>query len=35
VQRNVSSLAVVGNHFGERIGVTPFDSKATGDEWDE
>jgi Right handed beta helix region len=30
VQRNVFSLAVLGNHFGERIGDTPFDSEATG-----
>jgi hypothetical protein len=30
VQRNVVSLAVLGNHFGERIGDTPFDSEATG-----
>jgi len=35
VQRNVTSLAVLGNHFGERIGDTPFDSEATGGDWDD
>jgi hypothetical protein len=35
VQRNVSSLAVLGNHFGEQIGDTPFDSEATGGDWDD
>ncbi|MFL6077086.1 MAG: right-handed parallel beta-helix repeat-containing protein [Mycobacteriales bacterium] len=35
VQRNVSSLAVLGNHFGEHIGDTPFDSEATGGDWDD
>lgn len=35
VQRNVFSLAVIGNHFGEQIGDTPFDSEATGGEWDD
>jgi hypothetical protein len=35
VQRNVISLAVLGNHFGERIGDTPFDGEATGGGWDD
>jgi Right handed beta helix region len=35
VQRNVFSLAVIGNHFGEVIGDTPFDSEATGGDWDD
>lgn len=35
VQRNVFSLAVLGNHFGEHIGKTPFDAEATGDGWDD
>ncbi|MEN3360053.1 MAG: Pectate lyase superfamily protein [Mycobacteriales bacterium] len=35
VQRNVFSLAVLGNHFGERIGDTPFDSEATGGAGDD
>lgn len=35
VQRNVFSLAVIGNHFGEQIGDTPFDGEATGGDWDD
>lgn len=35
VQRNVFSLAVLGNHFGEQIGDTPFDGEATGGDWDD
>jgi hypothetical protein len=35
VQRNVFSLAVLGNHFGVQIGDTPFDSEATGGDWDD
>src|SRR3954468_15749596 len=35
VQRNVFSLAVLGNHFGEAIGDTPFDSEPTGGEGDD
>ncbi|MEV4050148.1 right-handed parallel beta-helix repeat-containing protein [Amycolatopsis sp. NPDC049688] len=35
VQRNVFSLAVLGNHFGERIGDTAFDGEATGGDWDD
>ncbi|HSV66445.1 MAG TPA: hypothetical protein VLJ59_11140, partial [Mycobacteriales bacterium] len=35
VQRNVFSLAVLGNHFGEQIGDTAFDSEATGGGWDD
>jgi hypothetical protein len=35
VQRNVISLAVLGNHFGERIGDTPFDGEATGGGFDD
>src|SRR2546430_211148 len=35
VQRNVVSLAVVDNHFGEKIGDTAFDSEATGGGDDE
>jgi parallel beta helix pectate lyase-like protein len=34
VQREVRSLAVLGNHFGGRIGDTPFDSEPTGGEDD-
>lgn len=30
VQRNVISLAVLGNHFGGNIGDTAFDAEATG-----
>jgi hypothetical protein len=30
VQRNVKSLAVLGNHFGVNINDTPFDAEATG-----
>ena len=30
VQRNVNSLAVLGNHFGVNINDTPFDAEATG-----
>ena len=35
VQRNVFSLAVLGNHFGEQIGDTAFDGEATGGDWDD
>lgn len=35
VQRNVFSLAVLGNHFGGQIGDTAFDGEATGGEWDD
>jgi hypothetical protein len=35
VQRNVFSLAVLGNHFGEKIGDTAFDSEPTGGEGDD
>jgi hypothetical protein len=35
VQRNVFSLAVLGNHFGELIGDTAFDGDATGGDWDD
>jgi hypothetical protein len=35
VQRNVRSLAVLGNHFGEQIGDTPFDGEATGGDEDD
>jgi hypothetical protein len=35
VQRNVFSLAVLGNHFGGQIGDTPFDAEATGGEGDD
>src|SRR4051812_28737657 len=35
VQRNVFSLAVLGNHFGEQIGDTAFDAEATGGDWDD
>jgi Right handed beta helix region len=28
-------LAVLGNHFGEQIGDTPFDGEATGGDWDD
>jgi len=35
VQRNVFSLAVLGNHFGEQIGDTAFDSEATGGQFDD
>lgn len=35
VQRNVFSLAVLGNHFGEQIGDTAFDSDATGNGTDD
>ena len=35
VQRNVFSLAVLGNHFGEQIGDTAFDSEATGGGFDD
>jgi hypothetical protein len=35
VQRNVFSLAVLGNHFGEQIGDTAFDSEPTGGDWDD
>jgi len=35
VQRNVNSLAVLGNHFGEVIGDTAFDGEATGGGWDD
>jgi hypothetical protein len=35
VQRNVFSLSVLGNHFGQRIGDTPFDSEATGGDGDD
>ncbi|HEX6686305.1 MAG TPA: right-handed parallel beta-helix repeat-containing protein [Candidatus Limnocylindrales bacterium] len=35
VQRNVFSLAVLGNHFSEQIGDTPFDGEASGGGWDE
>jgi hypothetical protein len=35
VQRNVFSLAVLGNHFGGQIGDTPFDGEATGGDWDD
>ena len=35
VQRNVFSLAVLGNHFGEQIGDTAFDAEASGGEWDD
>jgi hypothetical protein len=35
VQRNVFSLAVLGNHFGVQIGDTPFDAEATGDGPDD
>ena len=35
VQRNVFSLAVLGNHFGEQIGDTAFDGEATGGDFDD
>jgi hypothetical protein len=35
VQRNVFSLAVLGNHFGEKINDTAFDSEPTGGEGDD
>ena len=35
VQRDVRSLAVLGNHFGGRIGDTPFDSEPTAGEDDD
>ena len=35
VQRNVQSLSVLGNHFGDQIGDTPFDSEPTGGEGDD
>lgn len=35
VQRNVRSLAVLGNHFGDQIGDTPFDSEPTGGGGDD
>ncbi len=35
VQRNVNSLAVLGNHFGGQIGDTAFDGEATGGGWDD
>src|SRR5262249_19199791 len=35
VQRNVISLAVIGNHFAERIGDTPFDGEASGGGFDD
>jgi parallel beta helix pectate lyase-like protein len=35
VQRNVFSLAVLGNHFGEQIGDTAFDGEATGADFDD
>ncbi len=35
VQRNVVSLAVLGNHFGEQIGDTPFDGEPSGGEGDD
>jgi len=34
VQRNVISLAVLDNHFGEKIGDTAFDAEATGGDDD-
>ncbi len=35
VQRNVVSLAVLGNHFSGQIGDTPFDGEATGGGFDD
>lgn len=35
VQRNVLSLAVLGNHFGEQIGDTAFDGDPTGSGTDD
>jgi hypothetical protein len=35
VQRNVLSLAVLANHFGDTIGDTPFDSEPTGGQGDD
>ena len=35
VQRNVISLAVIGNHFGEQIGDTAFDGEASGGGFDD
>lgn len=35
VQRNVVSLAVLGNHFAERIGDTPFDGEPTNGDGDD
>jgi hypothetical protein len=35
VQRNVNSLAVLGNHFDGVIGDTAFDGEATGGGWDD
>jgi hypothetical protein len=33
VQRNVFSLAVLGSHFGQTIGDTPFDAEPTGGDF--